>query len=297
MTVSAKDERRSEQRIATAAMIEVRLGARDALKTLWMRDISKRGLFIATDDPPALGTEIDIALSVETAGALELRGLVVHVRRASEHDAVVSPSGVGVQLIDLPPEVEQRLRAYVDGLAEALSDTRPRERSSVQSPAALARWILETEDVYRLLGVAPEATAKEIADRISELSTSLAATPVGVTRAEAVLIQNARSQLTRIARVMSDVDRRMEHDFRRGHFRVGSRVADAKRGGPSLRRCRDVWTKVFRDKIEEAARFHQRANDAEAAGDLGSAFRFGSRALELDPFNEEIRRSIPRWGR
>jgi len=78
-------------------------------------NISEGGLFIATDQKIDLGVEISFQLSLPTLSApVAQRGVVRWVRYASE-PSEGSPNGVGVQFVELTPQVKAAVEAFIKG--------------------------------------------------------------------------------------------------------------------------------------------------------------------------------------
>jgi uncharacterized protein (TIGR02266 family) len=79
-------------------------------------EISERGLFLATDNPPPVGALLHLKLMSDDGESIEVEGTVVWSRRAGERGG---PPGAGVELAELDAEqfaavarlVEQALAA------------------------------------------------------------------------------------------------------------------------------------------------------------------------------------------
>ena len=77
-----------------------RIAGRSELKTLWMEDISKGGLFVRTDNPPPRGSTLEVLINTPD-GDLVLKAEVVHVVDEGSAKASGHPAGVGLQFCDL----------------------------------------------------------------------------------------------------------------------------------------------------------------------------------------------------
>jgi hypothetical protein len=71
-----------------------------------VQDISEAGLSIASPEPAPLGEKIEIQFAVP-AGEVNARAIVRHVRERQ---------GMGVELVDIPPECRARLNHLVQKL-------------------------------------------------------------------------------------------------------------------------------------------------------------------------------------
>lgn len=76
-------------------------------------NISEGGLFIATDQHIDLGTEISFKLELPTlSGHVHLKGAVRWVRYSDEPQDG-SPNGVGVQFVELTPQVQSAIETFI----------------------------------------------------------------------------------------------------------------------------------------------------------------------------------------
>jgi Tfp pilus assembly protein PilZ len=305
MNSGERPAEKTKPRVVSSTLIEYRLEGRDDLRILWVRNISNGGLFLVTDDPPPLGTRLQIALRVPGAGRLALLGEVVHIidrKKATEQGI---KAGAGVQFTSLSEDQKQALSAYIEGFAERLS-TETGDISDILAPSSSqdasglelvreARRILESKDHYVALDLRPDAEAAEIEQRILSLRSSLAQRPLGLDRAQYATLQNAIAQLTRLGLVLLNPHRRLDYDFRSGHVRAEERIEAARVGGIAVEHCRQLWRTMFPTHVERSVQHMKNALRAESTQSWVEAIEQGHLALELDPFNQDLRAAIMSW--
>jgi hypothetical protein len=96
-------ERRLYRRVGLVT--EVRCEHEGKEEILLTRDISEGGIFVASDKPFPLGTEVKILLHLSAAGpGLGLTGLVVYI---------VPDLGMGIEFANLSGEARNVLREFV----------------------------------------------------------------------------------------------------------------------------------------------------------------------------------------
>ncbi|MFL5311691.1 MAG: TIGR02266 family protein [Myxococcales bacterium] len=108
-------DRRATPRFA--ARFAVRFGSVDEFRREYATNISAGGLFIRTEEPPAMDTVVDVVLEIPGGEPIQGKGLVVH--RVGSEEAVrrqVDP-GIGVQFV----HGDDRFRERIDQFVAALS--------------------------------------------------------------------------------------------------------------------------------------------------------------------------------
>jgi len=75
-------------------------------------DISQGGIFIATVDGPGIGREVDLQFSLPEGHELRVQGTVRWVRESNDRTPEIFP-GVGVQFLNLSPEIAAAIRRFV----------------------------------------------------------------------------------------------------------------------------------------------------------------------------------------
>lgn len=118
--MSNDDERRKSLRLATN--IEVDYASENTFLFAYITDISSMGIFVKTDDPAEVDTELDLRFSPPTsvtgamrgpAETLELRGRVVW----KTDGASGGNPGMGIKFVELTPKQRSVLLDLVRAIA------------------------------------------------------------------------------------------------------------------------------------------------------------------------------------
>ena len=105
-----RERRRSERARVT---VRIDYATVDEMFSEFTRDINEGGLFIETDKPHQLGTEV--SMQFHLPGSAEILHTVGRVVRASSDDPD-APSGMGIEFDDLTPDD----RVKIDRIVRAL---------------------------------------------------------------------------------------------------------------------------------------------------------------------------------
>lgn len=109
-----RDERRKHQRVPTQILIKYR--SADQFFSDYIRNISRGGIFVPTQQPLPENTLLQISFSLPHYDRLiTTEGIVVHSVRAGSERAE-SPAGMGIQFKTLSEENQQLIDAYVESL-------------------------------------------------------------------------------------------------------------------------------------------------------------------------------------
>ncbi|MCK6546022.1 FHA domain-containing protein [Myxococcota bacterium] len=307
---------RVHPRFTTDKKVSVRIGDRSELKELWLDNISKGGLFVCTEHPPSRGARVEVVINTPE-GDLELEGEVVHVVDTLLAESMRTPAGVGLAFVNLTHAKKEAIHRYVDGLAARLdggtpgvapapqpvvataAQSDPAIKAAAEAALARARDLIsqvESNAVYGALQVKPTAPLADLTARIAELRAMFAKVEPSATPPQLARISGAQKLLDRAATLMSNPDRRMEYDFRHGEVRADERMSLARQQkGPSITELRGVWHRAMPDRLDKALVLVKEAIAAKKDRDLVRAIRLGRAALELDPFHEELRRTVDAW--
>lgn len=283
---------RQHTRFETSDKVVVELRGRDDLRELYTRDISKGGMFLATDDPPPIGAMLTVTVQTPD-GALDLPGRVVHVMTTAQAAEVGGAPGVGVQFDDLTEDTVSRLEGYVEGLATELETA---AHTDLSGPAQRARDLMravERNALYEAVGLPPDAEREAVKHRLGELSSMFQDAESAADDAERQRFSNALRTLQRLSAVLLDATRRLAYDFQHGHQRIAERMAAA--GETELSRLRAVWRKVLPDRVQEANRLVGEAIAANREADYEVASTRANAAIEHDPFNPQLRKRAQQW--
>jgi type IV pilus assembly protein PilZ len=111
---------RNEERICHRIKVRFRSGRSFAEE--YIENISKGGLFIKTEKPLPLRTELEIYMPLpDTTEEVKLNGEVVHVVKAENKPGVRLISGMGIQLRPPDSETKSRLESYIENLVKPRS--------------------------------------------------------------------------------------------------------------------------------------------------------------------------------
>ena len=109
--VSLGAERRSAERVEL--MVRIEYSTVDEMFSEFTRDINEGGLFIETEDPRPVGTEIALYFNLPGGeGGIETMGRVV---RTTDRDSA-NPSGMGVEFDDLTGGNRLKIDKLIRGL-------------------------------------------------------------------------------------------------------------------------------------------------------------------------------------
>lgn len=287
---------RRHTRFETRDKVVVQLAGRDELRALYTRDISKGGLFVTTDDPPPIGSQLRVTLETPD-GTMVLSGRVVHVMTPAQVQASGADPGVGVQFDDLDRKTTQLLERYIEGLAQRL-DGAAASGPDLSGPLEIARKLMrhvEASELYLAVDRPPTASDDELRVRIEELRGIFGRAEETADEAERARFTGALRMLDRLGRVFADRTRRLAYDFQHGHERVEARYAEAAGDQARLNELRGVWRKVREESMRRANSLAAEALGAEKARDYATAARKAEEAIAHDPFYPPLRERAASW--
>ncbi len=280
--------------------VQVVLEDRDALERFWDCDLTKTGVFVPTDTPPEFGEHLTMEVTTPD-GVLKLSATVVHVVDPGMAARFGSPCGAGLQVVDIAPDVERRVRAYLDGARPILNATDDDAVDASRVDIALAaskRLILrvEREDLYGAIELSPEALQSEVDARLSEIQARLSGVTSDLSPPQAARLTPARKCLAHVIETLSSPERRLQYDFAHGHIFVEERLkAAADRTGPSDAMLRRAWRVSHPRQVEQSQQLLRRAFEMRRSRSFDEALTLGKEALAKDPFWLELRRTIETW--
>ena len=114
-------ERRSAPRITARSLVEVRLPTWEALRSVYTINISQGGMRLSVGARAALGTAIDIILTLPDGERLHLPGKVAHLGPGDGGD-------IGVRFDELPAYTQKEIDLYLHEL-QAGREPRPKTKS------------------------------------------------------------------------------------------------------------------------------------------------------------------------
>lgn len=293
---------RAGPRFVSSTRVKVRARDREDLRDLWMRDISKGGVFVETRKPPVAGTSLEVHLETP-AGTIQLNGTVVHVLTQEMASSFGGQPGVGIQFTDLDPATRDAIQAYIEGIAEQLqggsSDLERMSESESDEIIKMARKFLrdtEKSDFYSALDIPPTVSGQKIEEVTSALHRRLSEASQKIPPPQAARLEAALNVLGRVRRILTHMEGRLEYDFRNGHIRAKERIKNARDGkDPSLSLLRQAWNRVFPERVDRAALLTRKAFASRQRQDLAQAIDHGRAALELNPFFDELKQTVEVW--
>lgn len=302
---AAKDpsKNRRSRRVFDERKVDVQLSGRDELRELWLRDISKGGLFVEMEEAPPPGTSLVVHLSTP-GGRLHLNATVVHVVPADRAATYGIAPGAGLAFTDLNENKKAAIRDYVDGIANALDvdlgkGVKAEDSDDLENVFDEVKRVLrhaEHDALYAALDLYPTATAEQITKRISNLFDRFERATRSLPPPQSARVRAATTVLSRIRRVLGSDLSRLEYDFRCGHVRALERITRARDGsGATLSTLRRAWNRVCPDRVDQAALLTRQAFAARQVQDVIAAIEHGRRALELNPFFDELRKTVETW--
>jgi uncharacterized protein (TIGR02266 family) len=108
------DQARSGKRYATSQPLSVRCESWGEFVALYATDISQGGMFIATDDPPAVLSEVDVQLKLPEGHEILLQARVVHVIEPAHASQAQRDSGVGIEFVGLDALKQKQIHQLIE---------------------------------------------------------------------------------------------------------------------------------------------------------------------------------------
>src|SRR5688500_5540743 len=108
------DHARRDKRYPSKQQLLVQCESWAEFAQLYATDVSQGGLFILTDDPPEILSEIALSLKLPEGHEITLRARVVHVIDRETAARENREAGVGVQFIELDPVRKQQIHQLVE---------------------------------------------------------------------------------------------------------------------------------------------------------------------------------------
>ena len=281
---------------------EVNVQSRAELHDLWVHDIAKGGLFVATMSPPARGASIEVHVKTPD-GTILLHGAVVQVITPEQSDSMGGQAGIGIQFTDLNPATKAAIHAYVTGESSVLDETDDEastmSRDETEGALEFAHQLLresESSDYYTALGLPANASQDRVDADLTSARNRLTEAARRAPPTQAARLEAALNLLERMRRVLTQAEGRLEYDFRHGHSRAQERIQRARAGsGLTLEQVREIWGRVHPARVEKASLLTRKAFIARHRHDLQGAIEAGRAALRFDPFFTELLQTVEAW--
>jgi type IV pilus assembly protein PilZ len=107
-------ERRRYERYATSLAVDYASG--ETFLFAYLKDISEMGIFIRTDTPQEVGTDLRLRFQGDGQDPLVLEGKVIWINPYHEHGDNLNP-GMGVRFKKLTPELREKVVELVRTIA------------------------------------------------------------------------------------------------------------------------------------------------------------------------------------
>jgi len=120
-------ERRSAPRITARSLVEVRLPTWEALRSVYMVNISQGGMRLSLGSRAPLGTDVDIILTLPDGMRLHLPGKVAHLGDGGD---------IGVRFEQLPAHSQTEIERYIKELSAGQT---PRTKTKSIPPGVLIK--------------------------------------------------------------------------------------------------------------------------------------------------------------
>jgi hypothetical protein len=106
-------EKRGRQRKKTH--LPTRFGAERPERLGLITDVSGRGVFLSTNIVLAKGSAVQLQVKVAGGDDLRLHGRVMRARRVASALVMIATGGMGIRLLDPPPDWRTRLALAEEG--------------------------------------------------------------------------------------------------------------------------------------------------------------------------------------
>ena len=147
---SGQEDRRKEKRFEVAKTFNVKFGDVEKLRKLFVRDISKGGMFLRTSKPRPKGTKVRVVLELPDGAQFPLDGEVVYARTDG------GPVGNGVKFTEMRESIKMLLGQYVERLTKS-APASPQQAGSASPPGPASPAVAAPPvDIHR-----PELTPTE----------------------------------------------------------------------------------------------------------------------------------------
>lgn len=112
-------DRREHERFPTSISVDYSGGENFLFS--YIQNISEMGIFIRSDDPMTIGSELTVRFGAEGSEPLELEGVVTWVNPVRDDGESINP-GMGVRFTNLTPELRERVVEIVRTVAYLNTD-------------------------------------------------------------------------------------------------------------------------------------------------------------------------------
>jgi serine/threonine-protein kinase len=272
-----------------AFQVRVEVGDLARLRQTYANDISKGGMWIASDEklPPQF-TALDVVIvAPHGKGEVTLRGEVVRLVTISESSSYNTKPGMGVQFLNLDASARKQLERMIAGIPTPHPSTMRAQTKSSQAEAVIAMYdAIQSGGPYDVLSVSPQADESEIRDSARKLlrdTDPAHLAPVSPDQQDRLLA--IQSRLKHAEEVLLNPISRAELDAGKGNYLGVARALAAGLKLHELAQLRRTFLATHASAETSAQPHMRQAVIAERSGRIDQAIAALNKALELDPLN------------
>lgn len=129
---------RRAPRVSYDRAVKVRCESWNEFEQLHATNLSRQGIFLATDHPAPVLTPINIELQLPDGQSLVLRGRVAHTVTPARAGALNTTAGMGVELVDVTADVQNKLAQLVRRSQQAPTEKPIAPPAPIRSAATAA---------------------------------------------------------------------------------------------------------------------------------------------------------------
>src|SRR3954453_21952644 len=107
------DQGRRDPRFASSQELQVRCESWGEFAELYAADVSRGGMFIITDRPLPILSEVEVALRLPEGHEVQLKATVVHVIAPEQAARENKKAGLGVQFTNIDPLRKRQIQQLV----------------------------------------------------------------------------------------------------------------------------------------------------------------------------------------
>jgi len=162
---------RGDPRFPVSLRVRVRLESWEQFEELYIRNISRGGMFVGMSDPAPPGTQLRVEVTAPNGRHLALRGQVAHTVAPETAEAEGKRPGVGVRFLELTAEERDMLDLLLHqarGVAAEGSAKLPALPTSEDGESALVDALrsqlgeLKQQSYFEVLGVPYDAAEDDV---------------------------------------------------------------------------------------------------------------------------------------
>jgi molecular chaperone DnaK len=268
-------------------------------------DVSANGLFIEMPRPFPVGTLLDLEIDLGTSWTAAMVE-VVRIIDAAAHSQTGKAPGCGVKFLQIDDKARAHLSAMVERQTEEiefdvdLDDLDTPAKKPTLTVAERLRIFLEAsaqQRLYDAIGIDdPLASQAEVATALAELDALVRSAMGKASPPLRERLKQIQGVLIKLNKLFLSPPARLRYDFRCGYIKAEKRLLLSQQGGPDVATLKEAWGRAFPERIDLAAGHQARAMQAAHSESWALALLEAEKALELNPFNLNLRLARKEWG-